>query len=123
RALEDARIAGRGGGHALLQRGRLLRLMGDRATASAGAVIAHQMAPLGAVLRELRAAEARAKSEGGRDAFSISLVQRSGGKQHLAARWHYEECGVDTLHLLGRLRRFLAREQVSRRAVYNTLEW
>lgn len=123
RALEDARIAGLGGGHALLQRGRLLRLMGDRATASAGAVIAHQMAPLGAVLRELRAAEARAKSEGGRDAFSISLVKRSGGEQHLTARWHYEECGVDTLHLLGRLRRFLAREQVSRRAVYNTLEW
>jgi hypothetical protein len=39
-----------------LLRGRLLlRLMGEKATASCGAVIAHHQAPLAAVLRELRA--------------------------------------------------------------------
>ena len=38
-------------------RGRLYQVMGDQATASCGTVIAHHQAPLGAVLRELRAAE------------------------------------------------------------------
>lgn len=108
------------GGHALVD-GRLLRLLGEKATASAGAVIAHQMAPLAAVLRELRAAEKRAKSEGGRDAFSISLVKRSGGTQHLTAKWRYGE--LDTLAVFAELRDFLAQGDVSRRAAYNTLAW
>jgi len=108
------------GGHALVD-GRLLRLLGEKATASAGAVIAHQMAPLAAVLRELRAAEKRAKSEGGRDAFSISLVKRSGGTQHLTAKWRHGE--LDTLAVFAELRDFLAQGDVSRRAAYNTLAW
>jgi CRISPR-associated protein Cmr2 len=36
---------------------RFYRVMGEKATASAGAVVAHHTAPLGAVLRELRQAE------------------------------------------------------------------
>jgi CRISPR-associated protein Cmr2 len=98
-------------------RGRLMRLMGEKATASIGAVIAHHQAPLGAVLRELRGAESRAKKEGGRDAFSITIIKRSGGALYLTEKWG------ESVALLGALRDFLAHEDVSRRAVYHTLEW
>ena len=62
-------------GFAMLN-GRLMRMMGERATASCGAVIAHHQAPLSAVIRELRAAEQRAKNEGGRNAFSITSIKK-----------------------------------------------
>lgn len=97
--------------------GRLLRMMGERATASCGAVVAHHQAPLGAVLRELRAAEQRAKVEGDRDAFSLTIVKRSGGALNVTAKWG------EPVELLNALRRFLTHEDVSRRAVYNSLEW
>jgi CRISPR-associated protein Cmr2 len=97
--------------------GRLMRMMGTNATASCGAVIAHHQAPLGAVMRELRAAESRAKKEGGRDAFSLTLIKRSGGSLTLTAKWG------KPVTLLGDLRDFLAEPGVSRRAVYNSLEW
>ncbi|MEF3193263.1 MAG: type III-B CRISPR-associated protein Cas10/Cmr2 [Halothiobacillaceae bacterium] len=97
--------------------GRLMRMMGKHATASCGAVVAHHQAPLSAVLRELRAAEKRAKTEGGRDAFSITVIKRSGGALRLTAKWG------EPLKLLVKLRDFLAEPAVSRRAVYNSLIW
>lgn len=97
--------------------GRLMRMMGNNATASCGAIIAHHQAPLAAVLRELRNAESRAKNEGGRDAFSITVVKRSGGALFLTEKWG------EPVSLLQALRDFLAGEGVSRRAVYHTLEW
>jgi CRISPR-associated protein Cmr2 len=96
---------------------KLMRMMGEHATASAGAVVAHHQAPLSAVLRELRAAEKRAKSDGGRDAFSITIIKRAGGVLRLTAKWG------EPLSLLNELRDFLAHEDTSRNAVYNTLEW
>ena len=107
-------------GFALLNQGgrrRLMRMMGKDATASAGAVVAHHQAPLGAVLRELRAAEQRAKGAGGRDAFSLTVVKRSGGALTVTAKWG------EPAELLDALRRFLASDGVSRRAVYNSLDW
>ena len=104
------------GGFAYLN-GRLLRMMGRHATASTGAVIAHHQAPLGAVLRELRAAEKRAKNEGGRDAFSITVIKRSGGALHLTEKWG------EPVSLLDDTIGFLADPAVSRRAVYNSVEW
>ncbi len=104
------------GGFAIL-RGQLMRMMGTQATASCGAVIAHHQAPLAAVRRELAAAEQRAKNEGGRDAFSITIVKRSGGALQLTAKWG------EPVALLNDLRRFLAAEGVSRRAAYHTLQW
>ncbi len=98
-------------------RGRLMRMMGHHATASAGAVIAHHQAPLAAVLRELRLAEKRAKGEGGRDAFSITVIKRSGGALNLTAKWG------EPLALLGNLIDFLRHESTSRRAVYHSLQW
>ncbi len=101
----------------VLHKQRLLRVMGEKATASCGAVIAHHQAPLGAVLRALRKAEQRAKKEGGRDAFSITIVKRSGGDLYLTAQWG------EPLRWLLKLRDFLAESSVSRRAVYNTALW
>ncbi|MDT8410437.1 MAG: type III-B CRISPR-associated protein Cas10/Cmr2, partial [Wenzhouxiangellaceae bacterium] len=93
---------------------QLLRTMGDQASASCGVVVAHHKAPLGAVLRELRRAEKRAKTEGGRDAFSLTVVKRSGGALGLTAKFGR------ALARLIQLRDFLAEPGVSRRAVYNT---
>lgn len=104
-------------GFALLGK-RLMRMMGSRATASSGLVIAHHQAPLAAVRRELDAAEKRAKTEGGRDAFSITVIKRSGGALFLTAGW-----GSGALELLQDMRKFLGDKDVSRRAVYHTLEW
>jgi len=118
-----AALKTRRGGKERLQ---LMRMMGSTATASCGAVIAHHQAPLGAVMRELRAAEKRAKNysrpdEMGkiidRNAFHLTIIKRSGGSLHLPAEWG------EPMVLLGDLRDFLADPDVSRRAVYNTLEW
>lgn len=73
-------------GHAILD-DQLLRLMGEKATASTGAVVAHHQTPLSRVLRELRITEKRAKTQGGRDAFSINLLKRSGGGVYLTLPW------------------------------------
>ena len=103
-------------GFAMLN-GRLMRMMGQRATASCGAVMAHHQAPLTAVMRELRLAEQRAKGEGGRDAFSLAIVKRSGGAVIVTAKWG------EPMKLLRDLRGFLQDDRVSRRAVYNSFEW
>lgn len=96
---------------------RLYLAMGTNATASCGAVVAHHQAPLSMVLRELRAAEKRAKTEGGRDAFSITVIKRSGGALYLTEKWG------EPVNLLNDLIAFLRDEDTSRRAVYHTLEW
>jgi len=119
-------------GHVLLggQGERLFRMMGARATGSAGVVIAHHQAPLAAVLRELRAAEGRAKDEGGRNAFSVSLVKRAGGTTHFTAGFGFGGPGWEpaaerptALGGLFALRDTLATRGVSRRAAYNVLAW
>ena len=92
-------------------------MMGKHATASTGAIVAHHQAPLGAVLQELRAAEKRAKNEGGRNAFSITIVKRSGGALYLTEKWG------EPVDLLQALIGFLRADGTSRRAVYNSLEW
>jgi len=104
---------------------KLYQVMGEHATASTGAVIAHHQEPLSAVMRELRAAEKRAKSNlrlgtdgkpTDRDAFSITVIKRSGGALRLTDKW-------DAVPLLDELMAFLRDEGTSRRAVYHSLEW
>jgi len=68
-------------------------------------------------MRELRAAEKRAKNDGNRDAFSITVIKRSGGALYLTEKWG------EPVNLLMDLRQFLTSEKVSRRAVYHTLAW
>lgn len=69
------------------------------------------------MLRELRAAERRAKGEGERDAFSLSLVKRSGGTLQLTAKWGEPAAALEATVA------FLREPAVSRRAVYNALDW
>lgn len=119
-----------GGGHALLK-GRLLRLMGEHATASAGAVIAHHSAPLGAVLRRLRETEKRAKTRGGRDAFAITLMKRGGGATELTLPWRLNDSAANPqpaladspMHTLAGLTELFAGEDTSRKAAYLTQGW
>ncbi|MFA7608012.1 MAG: type III-B CRISPR-associated protein Cas10/Cmr2 [Rhodocyclaceae bacterium] len=119
-----------GGGHAQLN-GRLLRLMGEYATASAGAVIAHHTAPLGAVLRRLREAEKRAKNKGGRDAFAITLMKRGGGATELTLPWRLDEpkkgetptLDDSPMNILASLTALFAGDDTSRKAAYVTQGW
>jgi CRISPR-associated protein Cmr2 len=97
-------------------RGRLMRMMGKNATASAGLVIAHHQAPLSAVLRELRMTEQRAKTEGGRDACAIRVIKRSGGAVGVILKWQELRHLEDAID-------FLRDPSTSRRAVYHSLVW
>ena len=110
-----------GNGHAHY-RGRLLRLMGRKATASLGAVVAHHTAPLGSVLRTLRDAEATSKAHG-RDRFTLSLLKRAGGRTDLTLPWHgTTDTPFAAMELLADLSRNLALD-TSRNAAYRTLDW
>ncbi|ROQ92061.1 CRISPR-associated Cmr2 family protein [Desulfosoma caldarium] len=101
---------------------QLYRLMGETASASMGAVIAHHQAPLPRVLTELRAAEQRAKKEGKRDAFCLTVCKRSGGTEHLVGKWNLTGGWRDgDMGLLLDLRHLLAYD-VSRRTAYELSE-
>lgn len=112
-------------GHIYLQN-QFYRMMGYKATASAGAVIAHHQAPLGKVLTELRGAEGRAKNNG-RDSFSITVLRRSGGRSDFTGKWqlNHKAYGFESspAGLLLRVRAALSSEGLSRRAAYILQEW
>lgn len=106
----------------LLLNDELLLTMGDKATASCGAVVAHHQAPLGLVLRALREAESAAKNAGGRDAFCLRILKRAGGEVGVTDKWF--RAGDDgAAGLLDALIRMLASKDVSRRAAYHSVEW
>lgn len=95
----------------------LLLTMGENAEASCGAVVAHHQAPLGYVLRQLRAAESQAKNAGGRNAFSLHVFKRAGGEINVTDKWEQAP------ELLADLIGMLAQKGVSRRAAYHSLTW
>jgi CRISPR-associated protein Cmr2 len=118
-------------GHVFYKK-RLYQVMGEKATASAGAVIAHHTTPLSLVLRELRLAEKAAKNKGGRDSFAIRLLKRAGGDVHLVAPWfttpHTDRGQLRSLvdspmGQLIRLQQTLAGDEFSRRATYLVQQW
>lgn len=125
-------LSGRDGGV-----GRLMTLMGHKATASMGAVVAHHSAPLGMVLRELRASESRAKNSG-RDAFCLRLLKRGGGEVSVVSPW-WAKTADDAqqpqeqrlrpltdhsgLVLMRRLAQMLAGTAFSRGAIYRAQLW
>lgn len=106
---------------------RLMPMMGSRATASIGAIVAHHQAPLSAVLRQLRLAEQAAKAHG-RNAFCLRVMKRGGGEVGVISRfWETADQTpplADTaLGLMLRFAETLAQADMSRRAVYRTTEW
>jgi CRISPR-associated protein Cmr2 len=127
-------------GFALLQGRRLMTLMGHKATASMGAVVAHHQAPLGMVLRQLREAESRAKNhkrkdaagkDTDRDAFCIRVLKRGGGEVNVTSPWwpvgadQHQRPEVETsaLRLMKDLRDELAKTSFSRGAIYRAQLW
>lgn len=121
-----------GGGHVLLKK-QLHRVMGCKATASIGAVIAHHTQPLSMVLRELRTAEKVAKSAG-RDAFAVRVLKRGGGAEHLKMKWlldqahhtwaNMPELESTSMGLLMQLRDALSGQgDLSRRVAYIINTW
>lgn len=120
---DDGGDLGLGGGFAR-HRGRLHLAMGDKATASAGAVIAHHQTPLASVLEELRHAEQRAKNEGGRDAFSLSVLKRAGGALRYTANWDAKgQARADAITTINEFADALRDPEASRRAAYNVTDW
>lgn len=125
---------GRGHVRTLVGTRSLLRVMGETATASIGAVVAHHMTPLAATLRELNTAEHRAKtgrSDGAdRDGFSISVMKRSGGAVRFTAGWRLAgdspqadfDLAATPMGLLMRLVRFYS-AGLSRKAAYLISDW
>mgnify|MGYP001605183100 FL=1 len=79
-----------------------LALGGQRPTACVGAVIAHHQQGLLSVLGEARAALKRAKELDGKNAFSLSIMKRSGGAVSAEAHWSYVKDGrsFDVIKLL-----------------------
>ena len=122
-----------------LLNGRLMTLMGHKATASMGAVVAHHTAPLGMVLRELRAAESRAKNtvrgnDGkgnniNRDAFCLRVLKRGGGEVNVISPWWKVEAdqqpdtSQSALALMKQLAKQLALTDFSRGAIYRAQLW
>ena len=116
-----------------------MTLMGQKATASMGAVVAHHTAPLGMVLRELRAAESRAKntvrgqdSKGDdidRDAFCLRVLKRGGGEVSVTSPWWpvqpnlQPDTSQSALALMKQLATQLALTDFSRGAIYRAQLW
>lgn len=117
---------------------RLMTLMGHKATASMGAVVAHHQAPLAMVLRQLREAEHRAKrhkrknlsGEGvDRDAFCLRVIKRGGGEVSFTSPWwrvdkkQHLDLGINALRLMKDLRDELSLTSFSRGAIYRAQLW
>ncbi len=110
--------------------GRLMTLMGHKATASMGAVVAHHTAPLGGVLRQLREAEGRAKTAG-RDRFCLRVIKRGGGEVSITSPWWpssndgalLPDLERSALALMKRLAHELAQTDFSRGAIYRAQLW
>jgi len=125
-----------------LLNGRLMTLMGHKATASMGAVVAHHSAPLSMVLRELRAAESRAKNttrgknkidgrgdDVNRDAFCLRVLKRGGGEVNITSPWwptapdQQPDTSQSALALMKELATQLALTDFSRGAIYRAQMW
>ncbi len=61
--------------------------VGKKPDASAGIAIAHIRAPLQDLINEARRAEKRAKNEGPRPAFSVTIMKRSGEISNWTCQW------------------------------------
>ncbi len=64
-------------------------------TFSAGVVIAHYKTPFSEVLKKAREIEKKAKKEGGRNAFGITVLKHSGEVQEAIYKWDTDEHSPD----------------------------
>jgi len=71
--------------------GKIFTLLGSRATASCGVVIAHYKTPLLEVLKQAREMEKWAKDMPEKDAFAIAVLKHSGEIHKTRWKWQVEE--------------------------------
>ena len=105
---------------------RLIRLMGEQAIASAGAVIAHHTAPLELKLRELRRSERRAKNKGWAQCLRHHLCsKRSGGATELTLPWNLDAptSRIPPMQLLAELQNTFRCRHVAQGRSYLTQDW
>ncbi len=104
--------------------GKLLLTMGEKATASCGAIVAHHQTPLGHILKRLRAAESEAKNiDMNKNAFALKVIKRAGGEIGITDKWWHDNDYKQTPELLFKLMELLSHKGVSRRATYNSVTW
>jgi len=82
-----------------------------RSSTSCGVCIAHYKQPLAEVLERAWEAERKAKEEGGRDAWGLVVLKRSGEPHQAVYKWSSD--GLRPLDLLRRLVKLLAESRVS----------
>jgi len=82
-----------------------------KSSASAGVAIAHYKTPLSEVLNWARKMEDDAKENGGRDAFAIAVLKRSGEIRKTVFKWKYG--GEYTIKTLERIIELLKKEEFS----------
>ena len=102
----------------------LAQMLGDRATASVGAVIAHKSTPLALAIRRAREAEALAKNSG-RNRFVIRVMKRSGGDVGVVGTFDSlaEEKESSALMAIHRLSQLFADKSLSRTFLHNLARW
>jgi CRISPR-associated protein Cmr2 len=66
------------------------KIVGNGATASAGIVITHHLAPLSNALKQVRKAEEKAK-ESGKNALCVTVLRRSGETLQMVSEWNQVE--------------------------------
>lgn len=102
----------------------LAQMLGDRATASVGAIIAHKSTPLALVIRRAREAEALAKSSG-RNRFVIRIMKRSGGDVGVIGNFDsvIEDKSSCALSVTQRLAQLFSEKTLSRAFLHNLAQW
>ncbi|MFN4220145.1 MAG: type III-B CRISPR-associated protein Cas10/Cmr2 [bacterium] len=66
-------------------------VLGEKASISAGIVIAHHKYPLGLALNKVRQAEEKAKNDYGRNAFYITYLSKGGEERGFGGKWEIKE--------------------------------
>ena len=92
-------------------------VLGHKASASAGLVMAHHMQPLDQVLDRARTTETFAKDGLGRDALACTVMKRSGEQVRAGGTWHRDD--VDLVAVLQRYARLVRDGTVSTGTLYN----
>jgi len=93
--------------------GKIFTLLGSRATASCGVVIAHYKTPLLEVLKQAREMEKWAKDMPEKDVFAIAVLKHSGEIHKTRWKWQVEEEKEGTLGIAKEVLNCLREEIVS----------
>ena len=93
--------------------GKILTLLGPKATASCGVVIAHYKTPLLEVIKQAREMERWAKDMPEKDAFAIAVLKHSGEIHKTRWKWHIEKEKEGTLGITKEVLSCLREEIVS----------